>query len=986
MKILEIDIYGFGKLAQTKLKFEKEMQVFFGDNEAGKSTVFSFIQAILFGFNSKASPGPQYEPKHVHAYGGSLTLELPNMETVKVERVKKASGSTVKVNFSDGRIGDESALREIVHGLDKSFFEKSYYFNLDGLREVQNLEEDEIGKYLFYTGVSGSDKLFEIEKQLLKETESLYKKGGSKPQVNLKISQFKKNNVEFKNALANQDRYNALLEKKTIIFSEIEKLEKHLKQDQTELRKLQMEKQLLENSFKKNSIETRLSEIGDFHFPINGLERLKDIHAELNPLEKLISEKSQEITRLKTDLEKSVYREEVIRAEDDILKCAEVHSKIGDLHQQIKEFDLKNDEFANQLEQYKNSLSLSLEDEIVSKLDTSIFVKEEISKLENQFIRLSNRIEEMKSRQKSEREKLSVIQTDLDKIESKMLSDSEVLELQNKLHFRNSAKELEEINRSIQMADLASTQVSSNNLKVPLIIFSILCFLIAGWMFLFGKMESAIITSLMAAAMIVFAILSTKKAVSIPNSKDFIGDLQERKKEIEKNSEGLTERDFTHIEWKLKNNLEFDESRKIKIARKEDVLIELSNLDKQIGSNSTELDCVKNLLIQIGKKLHLSDKISLGMLSKAFEKFELWKKTIVDRTFLENQIKLKKQLLDEHIQFIQNISSQLKMNKTADFHQIILEMKQLLKEQKDKKSFFDKNNDLVLLVEEELEKHKSSIEYVLSKKSELLNHAQCEDEETFLKKGELAKERMELQKELSPILSQLGDFEFSGLDQFEIDLRLKDLSIIEEKNNREKSEKQSELAKTRLEIKELEENGTVEKTSQSLQENVESLRTEAFKWMKLKLAHGILNKTILNLKEEKLPAVVSKAEEYLEFLTDGKYRRIIFGENSPGLYLIDQKQEEVYARDLSRGTQELLYTALRLAFAQNLNQKMNWPLLMDDTFVNFDKKRTKKIIDLLSKVSVDQQIVFFTCHEHVLQYFNINNINNLNEAQLVVTP
>lgn len=470
MKIVEIDIYGFGKFAQTKLMFDKEIQVFFGENETGKSTVFSFIQTILFGFQSKATPGPQYEPKHVHAYGGSLTLELPSKEKVKVERVKKASGSAVKVNFASGRVGDESDLRELLHGLDKSFFEKSYYFNLDGLREVQNLEEDEIGKYLFYTGVSGSDKLFEIEKKLYKETDFLYKKSGRNPVINGKIAQFKQCNVDLKNALSNQDRYNALLENKFKLTIVIDELDKCLKQDQIEQGKLRMEKQLLENSYKKNSIELRLAEIGELHFPVNGLDRLKDIQSELNPLEKLASEKTLEISRLKSDMSKYAFSEEVIRLEDDILKCSELQNKAGELNQQIQEFDLKINECTKRFAQYENELSLSLDEDAVSKIDTSIFVKEEITHLEKQFNRLSNQIDDLSNRYKTEREKLLNVNDDLNEIEPKILPNKEISELQNKIQYKNSALELEEISRNIQLATLSNAQSSSNNLKLPLII------------------------------------------------------------------------------------------------------------------------------------------------------------------------------------------------------------------------------------------------------------------------------------------------------------------------------------------------------------------------------------------------------------------------------------------------------------------------------------------------------------------------------------
>lgn len=42
---------------------------------------------------------------------------------------------------------------------------------------------------------------------------------------------------------------------------------------------------------------------------------------------------------------------------------------------------------------------------------------------------------------------------------------------------------------------------------------------------------------------------------------------------------------------------------------------------------------------------------------------------------------------------------------------------------------------------------------------------------------------------------------------------------------------------------------------------------------------------------------------------------------------------------LSRGTSEQLYFALKLAFIQQIRDEINLPILIDDSFVNFDDHR-----------------------------------------------
>ncbi len=63
MKIVEINIYGYGKFENVLFTDLHSTQVFFGENEAGKSTIMSFIHSILFGFPTKLHSELRYEPK-----------------------------------------------------------------------------------------------------------------------------------------------------------------------------------------------------------------------------------------------------------------------------------------------------------------------------------------------------------------------------------------------------------------------------------------------------------------------------------------------------------------------------------------------------------------------------------------------------------------------------------------------------------------------------------------------------------------------------------------------------------------------------------------------------------------------------------------------------------------------------------------------------------------------------------------------------------
>lgn len=53
MKILEANIYGYGRFVDCHFDVAHRFQVITGPNESGKSTLRSFISSILFGFPTK---------------------------------------------------------------------------------------------------------------------------------------------------------------------------------------------------------------------------------------------------------------------------------------------------------------------------------------------------------------------------------------------------------------------------------------------------------------------------------------------------------------------------------------------------------------------------------------------------------------------------------------------------------------------------------------------------------------------------------------------------------------------------------------------------------------------------------------------------------------------------------------------------------------------------------------------------------------------
>ncbi|HIZ79045.1 MAG TPA: AAA family ATPase [Candidatus Lachnoclostridium stercorigallinarum] len=121
MKLLDLYINGFGKFHGKSIEFQDGLNVVYGKNEAGKSTLHTFIRGMLFGIErgrgrvSKNDLYTKYEPWENSAdYQGRLRLESGG-HTYRIER--KFSKNNKEVHVIDETLGKEISP-------DKAFYDQ----------------------------------------------------------------------------------------------------------------------------------------------------------------------------------------------------------------------------------------------------------------------------------------------------------------------------------------------------------------------------------------------------------------------------------------------------------------------------------------------------------------------------------------------------------------------------------------------------------------------------------------------------------------------------------------------------------------------------------------------------------------------------------------------------------------------------------------------------------------------------------------------
>lgn len=235
-------------------------------------------------------------------------------------------------------------------------------------------------------------------------------------------------------------------------------------------------------------------------------------------------------------------------------------------------------------------------------------------------------------------------------------------------------------------------------------------------------------------------------------------------------------------------------------------------------------------------------------------------------------------------------------------------------------------------------------------------------------------EQKTLSAQITALKNNLGDqlaaFEENGLDASKLLGQKKELEKELADKQRAVSARQQEIANLLAEEKRYASSSQVAEDKQMLAEIADSFRRDSQDYLASLLAGEVIGRTLDLASNDRFPKMLKLAQDYLEILTGGRYREILLpaklSKKTP-LKVVRKDKKKIPLAYLSRGTQEQLYFALKLAFVMQIKDKIDLPVLIDDSFVNFDGPRTGYIVDMLNKMSEDKQILVFTAREDLAE-------------------
>ncbi len=234
MKIRELYIKNFGKFSNKRIVFQDGVNIFYGENETGKTTIHTFIKCMLFGLErgrgraSQHDTFSRYEPwENPNYYSGVLRFESGGKQFCLTRNFDRYNKSASLICEDDGEEFslEHGDLEMLLGGMDVSAYENTVSVGQMRVETNQNLGialQNYAANY-YYTG--NSEIQLEAAMQHLKQRKKEVEKA---IQESIQVREQKQQELEQTKSYVERE-YRRLKAEEETIASEISEHEQQLR-------------------------------------------------------------------------------------------------------------------------------------------------------------------------------------------------------------------------------------------------------------------------------------------------------------------------------------------------------------------------------------------------------------------------------------------------------------------------------------------------------------------------------------------------------------------------------------------------------------------------------------------------------------------------------------------------------------------------------------------------------------------------------------
>lgn len=1013
MKITALDVEGFGVWTGLRLEgLADGLNVFFGPNEAGKTTLMQFVRSVLYGYTPERRR--YFPPLHGGRHGGSLELAGPQGE-FRVSRFDRSHqgglSEELTVAGAEGFGHGPDLLQAILCNVDEAIYSNVFAVGLQELQELATLNDTEAAA-LLYSLSAGLDRvsLVEVMRELHASRNRLWDSGGGPCQVLQLLAERDKLQAEIEQLAALGARYGRLAGERDQLQRETAQLEEESRQLSHQIRLLEIAQVVRPRLQQRRALDEQLAALSAVEdFSPADAERLDRLNAGLEQRQKLWDELQGQWNQLRAEAERSTVHAAVLRQGPRIEALAEQEDWIRSLESRVSELQAEIGQIEAAWNAQRDRLKLP-EGKLPSFSPRSLGALRPVAlELRRYRQRLIESRAAVTAGQQAQQSLSERIQTSLDSRGERQLSEATdrlgalVAQLRRRLQLDERVDQMEEHQRELQeqIRDLLGQRMLPGSILLgvgALFVGGVVLVLLKAWEFfapssLFGALGWPMAVLGLAATVGAIVVKFLYERANARQMEDC-----RRQLHMLRAQTAQTKQERDALDRQLPRGTGTVESRLRAAERELAALEELVPLDAEreaarrqsedaathVQQAQADLAAARRrwqeALAAAGFPRGLSPKQVRELAVRAGEMNELGARLERLREELDQRSKELQGLTGRIAQLVGEL--QLGVSAASPVEQVHALLARLREEEDRLKRRRALGRQARELRRKRL-RAKMGIVRVQRRRRMLLDAAGARDEVEFRRRaadharaGQFRSEREAVQREIEAAIAgycpeeeihrQLEPGQGGGAQERREQLQRRLESCTAQLKQR--YEKRGQLAE---QLKALADNRAPAAKRLELGTVQQRLDEALQRWQVLAVTHQILERVRRSYEQTRQPETLQEASGYLGQMTLGRYGRVWTPLDEDVLVVDDAEGRPVAVELLSRGVREQLFLALRLALAANYARRgAQLPLILDDVLVNFDSQRARSAAALLRDfATAGHQLLVFTCHEHIAGLF-----------------
>lgn len=1024
MRINDIQVDGFGVWKGLNVdNLNPGMTLFYGRNEAGKTTLMQFIRSAMFGFSSDRRA--KYSPP---VYGGLAGGEIHTVTTsgnylikrhIDPNRIHDEVGDLILTHDDDGTRHGKGKLSALLANIDEPIFNNVFAIGLKEIQELNTLNSTDAAEHL-YKLTTGLDRvsLVDVMRNLNRDKSKIFnahsESEGRLTELYTKRSELK---LEIDELLARSRRWTKISVQSQEAAEQLKELEHQLEQLEREAKIVEMATQVSDRWNQRELLGNQIQEIG-----VLPDEKLLQVD-ELEDLNQKITHQQEKMSSIKKQ-RKQIRREAFnLPINRQLWAQAPRIEAMCEHLPWIESLERQSDRLKGQIRTIESTIggevsglgsALKLNTKDVRDLSNRGFqslqaIGEQITHKDEEIASATESVEQTKSEMEQVDRRVQTASNQTGKGLTRDEAVQQVTRLRRRVELEGKIEKLNSARRGLEreIDDVVNDQVLPVGKLVAVGAVFIFGIVLAGFGLLSLSWTNGIIGTTVTEMGFLFMILGTTfglfsmalkhhwERIARDELDDFrhqfdvvrqqLKRAKNERDEIEEHlPSGIGDWELQLLEaeshlTRLEDVLPLENHYQTSVVRFEEATRRLQKLESERKTLQVQW---KDNLRAVGMPESVIPS-QLNDLTKRTERITGFHSRLDQ---LEGEVFDREKELDVLSQRIDTLFVETGLEQLFDTDpatriqklQIALgRQRNLVGQRQELASKFRSLRSAYLKSDRELER-------LLGSKRRLLSAVNADTDEDFRHLAFLHQQREALTlkqagltDQISAALgkqfteSQISDY-LERFGQTGLESRWESTQEAIDEIRQEQSLVHQKRGELLQEIKMLGEDSRLDEvrlelTAISLE--IEQLQRQ---WRTLSISLKLLDTIRANYEAKRQPETLLEASKYLNRLTDGHYPRIWTRLTGNELLVDNATGETLTVEHLSRGTREAVYLSLRLALVDAYARRGTvLPLVLDDVLVNFDAERVRGAAEVLRDFADSgHQVLMFTCHDHIRDLFH----------------